>query len=521
MITKEDIVFINKELEKIQNLFANGNFDKVIKKTKILLKKDPTQPVFYNMIGLSYRQLNNFELAEKTFKSGLEASPNSISILVNLGALYRVQEKFDEAKKILELALEINVNHFSALVNYANILRDLNQDSKAINYYNKALTINNKNEILLINLAGSYQMIGDFELSKKILRDLHNKFPQNTVADQMYSSINNYADDKTHQNEMLEKLNNKNVSVNDKAVLCFAIAKSFSDQKNPEMSSKYFIMANDLKFDSIKSYNFEEDTKYLTSAKHNFKDFEFDKNILIEKPKLIFIIGLPRSGTTLTHQIISSHSEVFGAGELPVLKNFFTKKFEEHNFIRKITDLNIGQNDFKEKLIDELLNMFKQYDSNLVILDKSPLNFIWIGFIKILFPTAKIIHCKRNLKDTALSIYKNTFEGNALFWSYNQQNLIKFINLYKELMAFWHQKIPNYIYDCHYENLVSNPVEETKKLINFCNLDWDENCLDHTKNKTGIKTVSIEQARKPIYKNSVNLNESYIKYLDFLNQISE
>ena len=156
--------------------------------------------------------------------------------MVNLGALYRVQEKFDEAKKILELALKINVNHFSALVNYANILRDLNQDSKAINYYNKALAINNKNEILLINLAGSYQMVGDFELSKKILRDLHNEFPQNTVADQMYSSINNYADDKTHQNEMLEKLNNKNVSVNDKAVLCFAIAKSFSDQKNPEMS---------------------------------------------------------------------------------------------------------------------------------------------------------------------------------------------------------------------------------------------------------------------------------------------
>ena len=88
-------------------------------------------------------------------------------------------------------------------------------------------------------------------------------------------------------------------------------------------------------------------------------------------------------------------------------------------------------------------------------------------------------------------------------------------------MTFWHQKIPNYIYDCHYENLVSNPAEETKKLINFCNLDWEENCLDHTKNKTGIKTVSIEQARKPIYKNSVNLNESYIKYLDFLNQISE
>ena len=146
---------------------------------------------------------------------------------------------------------------------------------------------------------------------------------------------------------------------------------------------------------------------------------------------------------------------------------------------------------------------------------------MWIGFIKILFPTAKIIHCKRNLRDTALSIYKNTFEGTSLPWSYDQQYLIKFINIYKNLMSFWHSKIPGYIYDCNYENLVNNPIDETKKLIKFCNLEWEENCLDHTKNKTGIKTVSIEQARKPIYKNSVNLNKSYIKYLDFLNQISE
>ena len=521
MITREDILFITKETEKIQNLFINKNFEKVIKKTKILLKKDPTQPLFYNMIGLSYRQLNNLVLAEETFKLGLKTKPNSTSILINLGAMYRTQERFDEAKKTLEQALKINKNNFSGLVNYANVLRDLNQDSKAINYYNKALTINNKNETLLINLAGSYQMIGEFEQSKKVLRDLHSQFPKNTVADHMYSSINNYADNKTHQKEMIEKLNNKNIPSNDKMILYFSIAKSFSDQKNPEMSSKYFTMGNDLKFNSIKDFNFEEETKYLTNFKHDFKEFNFDKTITTKKPELIFIVGLPRSGTTLTHQIISSHSGVFGAGEATILRNLFIKKLEHQDFIKKMIDLSDNQNVFKEKLKNEISNMFKQYNNNLIILDKAPLNFIWIGFIKILFPTAKIIHCKRNLKDTALSIYKNMYEGWAFPWSYHQQYLIQFINLYKELMSFWHAKIPNYIYDCDYENLVSNPVEETKKLINFCNLEWEESCLDHTKNKTSIKTVSIEQARKPIYKNSVNLNESYLKYLSFLNQIPE
>ena len=521
MITREDILFITKETKKLQNFFEKGDFEKVIKKAKILLRKYSTQPILYNLIGLSYKQLNNLELAEKTFRSGLEAIPNNSSILVNLGAAYRLQEKFNEAKQTLEQVLQSDQNNFNALVNYANVLKDLNQNAEAIDYYNKALTINNRNQFVQINLASSYQMIGDFEKSKKILRNIHKEFPQNVNADKLYSSIHKYDDDQTHQQEMLEKLNKENISPNDKMVLCFSIAKSFSDQSNPEMSSKYFIMANDLKFASIKNFVFEKQTIYLTKSKHIFKNFKFENNTSSKKPELIFIVGLPRSGTTLTHQIISSHSEVFGAGESPILKNIFVKKFENDDFIKKMVNSDNNHNEFKENLRAELLNMFKQYHNNLIILDKAPLNLCWLGFINILFPTAKIIHCKRNLKDTALSIYRNTYEGWALPWSYNQEYLVKFIDLYKELMIFWHTKMPGYIYDCHYEKLVNDPVEETKKLIQFCNLEWDENCLDHTKNKTGIRTVSIEQARNPIYKKSVNLSKNYLKYLDFLNKISE
>ena len=166
-----------------------------------------------------------------------------------------------------------------------------------------------------------------------------------------------------------------------------------------------------------------------------------------------------------------------------------------------------------------MLNSFKEYDKDKIILDKSPLNFEWIGFIKLLFPNAKIIHCSRNLKDTALSIYKNVFDGSSFPWSYNQDQLIKFTNLYKDLMKFWNLKLPNEIYECNYENLVNNPSIEIPKMIEFCNLNWEENCLDHTKNKTVIKTVSIAQARKPIYKSSVNLSDEYKKYLNFLNEL--
>lgn len=521
MINQKDISYIVKETQKIQNLYAEKKFKQVIEKTTKILKKDPTQTIFYNLIGLSYRQLDNLTRAENIFKQGLQIKPNSASMLVNLGAVYRIQGKYNEAKKIIKLALKINDKNFSALINYANILRELNQHLEAIDYYQKAMLINDKNETLLINLAASYQIIGKFDESKKILEFLNEVFPHNVLADKMYSVLNNYKQDNSHQQQMLEKLNNLNISDENKKILLFSIAKSFSDQKNPEMSSKYFTLANDLKFKLLKDFNFEEQTKYFGIMKNNFYNYDFDNKSLSEKPELIFIVGLPRSGTTLTHQIVSSHSDVLGAGELPILKNFFSLKILEKDFLKNVINQTDNQNMFNEKLKIELLSLFKQFSNNLIILDKAPLNFIWIGFIKILFPAAKIIHCRRNLRDTALSIYKNTFEGDSLSWSYNHHYLLKFIDLYKDLMSFWHSKIPNYIYDCSYENLVNNPEDETKKLIKFCNLEWQDQCLDHTKNKTGIKTVSIEQARKPIYKNSVALSDSYLKYLDFLNKISE
>ena len=168
--------------------------------------------------------------------------------------------------------------------------------------------------------------------------------------------------------------------------------------------------------------------------------------------------------------------------------------------------------------VGKVKKIFNQFDSK-IILDKLPLNFMWVGFIKLLFPQAKIIHCKRNLRDVGLSIYRNYFDGGHLPWSYNEETLIRFIKAYENLMNFWNNKLPNQIYNCEYENLVNNKLDETKRIISFCNLDWQDSCIDHTKNDTGIKTVSISQARKPIYKSSIKLSDNYLDYLNFLKKI--
>ena len=238
------------------------------------------------------------------------------------------------------------------------------------------------------------------------------------------------------------------------------------------------------------------------------------------KTKPIFIIGMPRSGTSLVEQIISSHSNVFGCGELPILSKIIKDNFLSEE--REILDIskNINDNplllDKSRKEYSNFIKNFKIQDE--YITDKAPLNFRWIGFIKLIFPKAKIIHCHRDPKNNCFSIFKNLFEG-GLYFSYDQDDLVQYYNQYSDLMNFWKLKYENFILDVKYEDLVSNNIKEIKKILEFCDLDYQEKCLLFHKNKTPIKTMSTAQARKPIYKTSINSFEKYSKYLKTLNNL--
>ena len=146
------------------------------------------------------------------------------------------------------------------------------------------------------------------------------------------------------------------------------------------------------------------------------------------------------------------------------------------------------------------------------------MNFRWIGFIKILFPNSKIIHCSRNPKDNCLSIFKNFFEG-GLDFGYNQKELGTYYNLYLDLMNFWEEQFPNTIYNAQYEKIIEDPKNEIKNMVKFCDLSWEEDCLQFYNNKTPIKTLSTAQARKPIYKSSKNSFKKFAPFLTDLNKL--
>ena len=509
---------IKEKISIILNLYRVKNYDKVISEANRILKRKPSIDLLWNILGLTYQQKGNFEKAENNFFRCLQINPKNISANNNLGNNYKYLFNYSKAEEYFNKALEINPKYLNALVNYGNLKFELNQSSDSLELLNKALLIDEKSVSVNINLALVYQSIGEYKKAIDILKMINVINPNVVRADKMMSALINYNENDEHLLSMEKKISELALSDNQKVFLHFAIGKAYEDKKNYLKATEHIELGNNLKLSSS-IYNLDRENKLFTNIKNLFDDYDFKTQKLSKtKVKMIFILGMPRSGTTLVEQIISSHPDVYGSGELNFLarviyKNFFNE--DKINFNDNLTKFN---NVDLSLIRDQYFNFIKNFNSEKIfITDKGLFNFQWIGFIKILFPDAKIINCVREPKDNCLSIYKNLFENEG-HWCYNKKELVDCYKLYVDLMEFWNKKIPGEIYDIKYEDLIANPESKIKDLVFATGLEWNENCLKYNENKNAIKTLSVNQARKRIYSTSVSL---YEKYTPFLKGLSE
>ena len=505
----------NNQIEILVNQFNTQNYNHVIVKCLQLIKKNPSNILLYNLLGSSYQNIGDFFRAKEVFKEGLKIDSQNLAIINNLGMAYKNLLNYKKSEKLFREIIQKNSNYINAYVNLGNLKRDINQFDEAIKLYELALEISNKNPIILYSLALAYQGIGEFEKAIKyanLTLKINEKF---TRADYLISQSMKYSNNHFHYLKLKEKIKDISLNDNDKIELYFSLAKAEEDIGNIDLAYEYLDKGNNLK-NKLIGYNIKNEIKLFEQIKKCFAEVNFENNT-VSDDKIIFILGMPRSGTSLVEQIITSHSEVFGGGELPILSNIIKNKFtnngnfSEEKLIKTIS--NKVEIDILKKIYTDYIAYFNYKEK--YITDKAPLNFRWIGFIKIIFPNAKIIHCSRDAKDNCLSMFKNLFEG-GLNFTYNQNNLVEYYKNYLELMKYWKSFFNDDIYEIKYENLIKNNEEEIKKIIKFCNLNWEDNCLSFYKNKTPIKTMSTAQARNPIYKSSMKSFEKYKKYLNIL-----
>lgn len=503
-----------KEAQIILNYFKTKDYISAEVKAKKLIKKFPNYQAVYNLLGLCLQSQKKFSEAIKYYNIAIQNNPNFFVAINNLGLTYHNMYDLKNAQRYYERAIEINPRFTHPISNLGNIKKELNNYEEAIKCYKRALSIDNKLYIVLHNLGMAYQALGKFEESKKYFESVLKISPKFTRADRSLSMSLKYDINNAHLKSMKNKIKDQSLNNFQKIELYFALGKAYEDIKNYKKSFENYKLGNKIKREDTK-YQIEDDVALFENIKSSFSNIDFQNldNIGNKNDKMIFILGMPRSGTTMVEQIIANHKNVYGAGELRDLTQIIKENFLVNDKIKFPEKLNIKNQAFFNNMGAKYIENLDRYNANKnYITDKAPLNFKWIGLIKLILPKSKIIHCTRDPKDTCLSLFKNFFEGELNF-SYNLEEAGKYYKLYKDLMKFWKQLFPDFVYDISYEKLVKNQEFESRKLLDFCNLNWDKNCLTFYKNKRGIVTASFAQARKPIYKDSVKSWQKYEKDL--------
>ena len=502
------VMHLKEKFEVLKKKLLENKNGEVIKECKSILKKDKID-VFYNLLCLAYNNQGDSNKAVEVMNEALKHNPKNPDFYNNIGMSYSSLYKYKKAEDFYNKGLEINQNNLEILNNLGNLKKDLYKSEEAVQIFKKILSIQTNAITVIYNLALLYSQMGKYEESKELLKKILTMNSELTMADRLISQTTKYDSNHPHFLDMKKKLSDMKLNDDSLIHLHFALGKAYNDQKKFKESFENYKKANDFS-KKLSKYNFESDRRKFTLIKEKFNslgDIKLNKN----SRRFVFIIGLPRSGTSLTEQILSSHENVFGGGELPYMEKIFKNYIEIKKDLDK-SDLLKCEKDYVE------FTSNLDY-SNKVLTDKAPLNFLYVGFILKFLPNAKFVNLIRNPIDNCWSMYKNCFPTKINFTD-DLSDLVKYYKQYQDLMNFWKKIFPEHIYDLHYENLVSHTKLEVEKLLKFCSLDWDENCLSHHKNKRPIKTISFNQARKPVYNTSVKSYAGFENYITVLKDLA-
>ena len=475
---------------------------------KKIVNISPQDPLAHYNLGNTYGKLADFSKAEESYRKAISLKPNFPEAYYNLGTIFKNNFKLEEAEKYYKQAISLKPDFAFAYNNLGIVLEELRKLNESEICFKKVIT-------LKPNFADAYHNLGNNLEQQGKLRDAQMNFEKAIIINpglakthRQLSSIKTF-DKYDNQYHLLQKLYlDKNISDEQLCHINFSLAKIYEDLENFEKAFEHFEEGNKIQ-KKLLNYNIKKDIELFNQIKLSFKKIE--KNIhSIKRNKNdltpIFIIGMPRSGTTLLEQIISSHSKVSGLGELPFVLQFGLKiavgllEYNSENILK-----------FRNNYLKKIKNFAEK---NLIITDKMPQNFLYIGLIAASFPEAKILHIKRNQKAVCWANYKQWFKSKDLSYSYSINDIIEYYRLYEDLMNFWKKLFNNRIYDVDYESLTVNHEDEIKKLIKYLDLDWEERCLSPEKNKRVVTTASNKQIRNKIFKGS---SQKWKNYKPFLN----
>jgi tetratricopeptide (TPR) repeat protein len=498
----------------------------------------------YNNMGTALRDKQKLEEAEFSYRRAIQIRPNYIEAGNNLSTLLIQQKRYDDALRILGDILKIQPKNIQTLVCVARaqlmrgahstaeraarmalaedaesaeaytvlgqIYHELDRYDESVANYEKALKI--KPESLeTLNFYGiALKSLGRMDEARAMFAKALELQPEAIGAYSNIVDLENFSKDDTLFKAMIGILGKaKDPNEERYMALHFALGKAYEDMKDYPKSLEHYSVGARLKR-AILKYDEAEVFGFFDSIRHTFNEEYFAKRPYegISTSLPIFIVGMPRSGSTLTEQIISSHPDVYGAGEIKLLSACLSNLRQKYpNIPRMATSMKPHQYaSVANAYLNELTAMSP---TALRVTDKLLTNYYFVGFINTLYPDAKIIHTMRNPVDTCLSAYSKLFKDDMPH-SYDLAEIGRYYKKYEELMEHWRQVLPaGVMLDVQYESVVEDAETTARKVIEFCGLPWNDACLDFHKSDRPVKTASVSQVRKPIYGSSVKRRERY------------
>jgi tetratricopeptide (TPR) repeat protein len=509
-----------QHLEALNNLGAvlteNEQYDEAVKSLVAALRLKPDYADAHSNIGNAFVALEQYDKAEAGYRRALAIRPEFAEAYQGLARVLQERDKLADAEAAAEKALQIIPDKPEILCLLAGIYSDQGSPDKAMQAYEKALSMDAELVQAHIGKGTLLMEIGQLEAAAQSHLQALELDPDSLAARLGLTQVRKTTKDDTNLAELKKREPEIDSMYRTKAMsLHFALGKCYDDIGDCENAFPHFMEGCRLKRAAIQ-YN-PADTELLVDQLTAFFDLTRCQRLAGSGDNSnlpIFVLGMPRSGTTLTEQIIASHPEVYGAGELPDLLRLAHSNdvpesgiYYPHSFgaLDKAGFARLGQ-----QYIEGLQRRSPNYSR---ITDKMPANFFAVGLIHLILPEAKVIHVMRNPLDTCISGFSKLYNRGQRY-SYDMSELGHYYRQYARLMDHWRQILPaGRMLELRYEDLVADSETQARRLIDFCGLEWDARCLDSHNTQRSVRTASVAQVRQPIYQNSIGRWKRYEKFL--------
>jgi tetratricopeptide (TPR) repeat protein len=482
------------------------------------LKEQPDDVNAIRMLGEIGLELGALRDADNLLARCVELAPDYSAGRYSYASVLYKRHRYAQAIDHIDLLLQSSPENPAYLALKAANLVEISQHETAIGLFEQVLTHDPNNESVRLSLGHALRAIGQNEEAIATYRSVSQGSEQYGEAYWSLANLKTYRFSDDDIRQMKQTLENKNCSYRTAYHLCFALGKALEDTESFKESAWAYAKGNELKSKTVPwdSNEFKKDTDELIDffSEERIKGLS-SSGLNVSDP--IFIVGLPRAGSTLIEQILASHSQVEGTAELAnmiAIARTIANKTSRQSKSKYPADLSrldatalvqLGQ-----RYLDE--TQLQRITTKPFFIDKMPNNFSHVGLIHMLLPKAKIIDARRNPMDCCFSGYKQLFASGQGF-TYGQKRIARYYQEYERLMSHWDTVLPGKVHRVHYEAMICDPEAEIRALLSFCELPFEEACLTFHETSRTVRTASSEQVRQPINRKGLDAWKPFENWL--------